>query len=157
MIHRTDWGAKGPRAAYTPHAVERVVIHHTAAPARLIKRRWAEKAYMRTLQLGHFARGFSDIGYHRVIFPSGRVYEGRPLGAVGAGVYDHNTGTAHYTFAGNFEIEKPTQAALEACADQMTQDRTRGLPRFGHYQLTPTLCPGRRLKPHVQSLMKGAR
>lgn len=152
LIRRADWGARPPRSSYTPTTKQRVVIHHTAALARVFKSAAAERLHMRVIQGWHFTRGFIDIGYQRVVFPSGRVYEGRPLGTLGAGVTGHNTGSVHYSLAGNFEIEKPTRAALDAVSRQMTADGTADLTRYGHYQLQPNACPGRHMKPHVQDL-----
>ena len=51
-----------------------------------------EKAIMRGFQAFHQgpSRGWVDIGYHRVCFASGNVYEGRPIGVMGAHAHGAN-------------------------------------------------------------------
>lgn len=100
----------------------------------------AEKAAMRQIQNFHMnGRGWNDIGYHYLVFPSGRVYEGRGYGAVGA----HNPGHNHepsLSFVGTFTTMTPTEKA---------QDAAHALRRYlkcgafrGHGDTYPTSCPG---------------
>lgn len=150
IISRETWGARAPRTGYSSVGViARRVVHHSAFPSRLIQSPIAERAHMRTMQGWHFARGFSDIGYHGVVFPSGRVYAGRPFGALAAGVADYNPGSIHLCLAGNFEFEKPTMHAV------LTANRVLSrwdVPLFGHYQLQANACPGKNLKPYLKEI-----
>lgn len=150
IVTRSTWGARAPRGPYAALGrVARRVVHHTAFPSLKITSPMLERAHMRVMQGWHFARGFSDLGYHYVVFPSGRVYEGRPASALGAGVAGHNTGSIHVSFAGNFEFEKPTPAALAAA--KLLLDRWDA-QLVGHYQLQPNACPGSNLKPRLKEL-----
>lgn len=46
---------------------------------------------VQTIREWHLKRGFSDIGYHFVVQPDGRVDTGRSMYEVGAHVEGHNT------------------------------------------------------------------
>lgn len=141
VYSRAEWGAAKPRGAYLPRGSFRFLVrHHTADPAASVRTVAEECAYMRRIQQGHFNRGFIDIGYARVIFPSGRVYEGRPTTALGAHVQGENSGTYGVALAGNFEHEHPTRAAITAF-----RTFCGGLEARDHRELNPTACPGRNL------------
>jgi hypothetical protein len=105
-----------------------------------------EKAAMRGMQAYHMdANGWTDLGYHYVIFPSGRVYEGRPYGTRGAHCINGNQ-WAGVSFAGNYETQRPTADAL-AAYQELRQHR--GLSaHIGHYRVVgnATACPGKHLK-----------
>lgn len=104
-----------------------------------------EKAAMRAIQAYHQSLGWTDIGYHRVIFPSGHVYLARPYGTLGAHAVGANNKLG-YSCAGNYEVHKPTGAMLQALRTITEQDKTTSL--VGHYKVpgNATSCPGRYLK-----------
>lgn len=121
-------------------AVRRAVAAHESGKRKVAER---EMAAMRAIQSSHFARGWTDIGYHAVIFPSGRIYAGRPRTALGA----HATGANHQTgisFAGNFDRDRPTERAIRAFWDLVKVWDIWGIR--GHYQVNATACPGRYVK-----------
>lgn len=62
--------------------VKRLIIHHSASP---------RETTIETLRGWHKARGFDDIGYHRVIDGNGVVHATRPLTVQGA----HALGANH--------------------------------------------------------------
>ncbi len=89
IISRRTWGARNSSnsLADLPNP-KRITIHHTVFPTLSAAASQAdEQTRMRALQSSHMDRRvgpFSDIGYHYVIMPSGRIYEGRPNGKKGA-------------------------------------------------------------------------
>ena len=96
---------------------------------------------MRRIEDLHLERGWQAVGYHLVIMPSGRVFAGRPMWALGAHAAGHNRGAVGIALAGDFEKELPTRAAIESLA------RVRGsLSLVCHGDLMPTACPGARLR-----------
>jgi len=138
------------RRPYFPRGPLRaLVLHHTARPAASLAaaKPAAEGAYVRRIQQAHMDRGFKDIGYHLVIMPSGRIFLGRPPGALGAHVTGFNTGTIGVALAGNFDWEEPTAAALRSLG--LIRDRVARelgpLAMVGHRDLGTTRCPGRAL------------
>ena len=153
VIPRSVWGAAPPRGGYVrqPAQIVAGIQHHDAYPQLPASASIAEEcAHMRRIQQGHFARGFTDIGYALVVFASGRIYEGRPAWAVGAQTEGHNTGYRGWVANGNFEIDQPTTAQIAGCHRARVLLGCSDRPLFGHYELTPTACPGKNLKPHLR-------
>lgn len=154
-ISRAEWGAAPPRGSYTPQAaISKRIQHHTANPALPDTATVAEEAArMRQIQSSHFARGYTDIGYTRVSFPSGRTYVGRPEDVVGAHTLNNNTGSLGCAIDANFEVDVPTVKAIEAQRRAWREDLGAGeLPIYGHGELNPTACPGRNLRDRVDTL-----
>ena len=91
IIPRKEWGAAPPTGSRTPQRPFEVVVHHTVYPTlpRTATKK-QESARLRATQRQHQGQGWIDIGYHLIIFPSGRVYRGRPVKTVGAHVESHN-------------------------------------------------------------------
>lgn len=160
LVTRAEWGAEKPRSALTPLGkVNRQVLHHSVdGELTRHSRRGAEEGVIRNIQKGHFKRGFSDIGYHFLIVPSGRIYEGREQRWQGAGVLGANSDTVHVCMVGNFEEDIPTRAAVQACGDAFRMLPGKGMPLYGHGDLGPTACPGANLRtrlPEIRKLREG--
>lgn len=98
---RSDWNARPPRdgAWETAGKLVHAGIHHggpVGAP-RMTKR--AAVATCQSWQNYHMdSHGWNDIGYNLLIDGLGRVYIGRPVGKLAAGVAGHNTGGVHINF-----------------------------------------------------------
>jgi N-acetylmuramoyl-L-alanine amidase len=126
-------------AAYPAHLVAKVrflASRNAAVKKQTIE---AEMAAMREIQRFHQrTRGWSDIGYAFVVFPSGRVYEGRGR-YVGAHCPGHNAEPS-CAFAGDYTRNPPTQravASFDALRKQLGMVGWRG-----HREGFPTACPG---------------
>lgn len=154
VYSRAEWGAASPRGSYARNpGVTKRVMHHTAYTALSPQATVSEEAAkMRTIQAGHFARGFTDIGYHRVVFPSGRCWEGRPEWAIGAHTLNYNTGSVSVSADGNYEVTKPTEAMVRAAREAFEGMPGASAPLFGHFELNPTACPGAYLKPRLRDI-----
>lgn len=151
VYSREDWDAADPHGSYTRQSrLIAGVQHHTALPALPAKATVEQEcARMRQIQASHLSQGWTDIGYAYVIFPSRRIYEGRPAEYVGAHTLGHNTGYAGWALDGNYETSRPTKAAIASCHRVRKLMGVADKPLFGHYQLNPTACPGRNLKPYL--------
>ncbi|MBI5240909.1 MAG: N-acetylmuramoyl-L-alanine amidase, partial [Elusimicrobia bacterium] len=116
FVRRAEWGAVPPAGEYSVHLPDRLTMHHTAGrrPATYGE----AAAEMRFIQDFHInGRGWTDIGYHFVVSPTGEVFEGRPEGVRGAHVLNHNTGNLGVSFMGNYHppvSDEPSSEALEA-------------------------------------------
>ncbi len=146
---RVLWGAKPPVDRIRDNWADGVtlVVHHTAGTVPA-KTELAEHEEMRAIQRMHQKQGWDDIGYNYVIMPSGRVYEGRGFGIRGAHTLDHNTGTIGVSFAGNYELKKPSRAQIRAFRNLVNNLKRHGadITRIrGHKQMPgqSTACPGR--------------
>ena len=166
---RDEWGASEPtRAVGALGAPTRVTIHHSG-DARAYTRTAAQDvaASSRAIQRSHQGeRGWGDIGYHLVIDPVGRIWEGRESVFVGAhaGSAELNRANLGIVLLGNFEKQRPTPAQLsrlEAILDVL-QDLCAIEPSEIHSHneirtaagLAGTLCPGKHLMSHLLELRK---
>lgn len=99
----------------------------------------------------HLARGFRDVGYHRVFGSKGESMPGRPKELVGAGVRHRNSGKVHLCYVGGIAADG-TEGVDTRTNDQsyamwaFTRDLMRANPSIrrvvGHRDLAPTQCPG---------------
>jgi hypothetical protein len=106
----------------------------------------AECRAMRDHQAYHMnGQGWTDIGYHFVIMPSGRVFEGRPVYARGSHCLNGNH-MIGISFAGNYEHDVLTVAQLAAYAELRREYGIKNV--VGHYDVpgNSTACPGRNIK-----------
>lgn len=166
-IHsRKSWVATNPKE--TPirigGAVSLTYIHHTGDSIHEDAPPDEEKQRMRDIQHYHQSyKGWNDIAYSFVIFPSGRVYEGRGWGIVGAHTEGQNSVSHGICFVGNFETEQPTMAAIDAGRRLIHRGkerafiRSRGFVR-GHRDApgAATACPGDHLYEKLSRIRKGA-
>lgn len=155
---RRSWGAGRLSATIQRLSANSIpIIHHTASPYGITKRSSVpeEIEVLKNIQAFHKGKGWSDIAYSHLIFPSGRVYTGRGWNRIPAGAIGYNTGNWHPCLVGNFEVDQPTDAALHTLRALVRRFRRRtGSKRaaLGHYQVNPTSCPGKHMKPHVRRL-----
>lgn len=187
LVHRKGWGARPAtstqrftapaKMTYVHHSVtslppsyfdllEQSCKARTAAARKKARDGYEriEKAHMRYLQEIAFGRGFSDISYSFVVFPSGNVYKGRGFKVVGAHTQGSNSTSHAICFVGNFEISKPTPEALESAgelhAHAIDKGHTvRGAPIKGHREApgAATACPGRNLQTRLGTIRKAAK
>ena len=163
LIPRRAWGAMPAHADRMDKNVggwKRITIHHSAdrEPPGLDGTQSASAAAVRSIQKAHVdgkETGWGDIGYHFVIDPYGRVFQGREMVWQGA----HAKGAANIQnigvcLIGNFENEKPSREALQALARLLDQlRRQHSIPRdevLAHCDLKRTSCPGKHLEPFVR-------
>ena len=97
----------------------------------------------------HRARGWSDIGYHFVVYRDGTIHEGRPIEQIGAHVAGRNTGTIGACYIGGVARDGKT------AKDTRTHEQraamlwlTRELAKLyqldrisGHRQFAAKACP----------------
>jgi N-acetylmuramoyl-L-alanine amidase len=73
-----------------------IIMHCTAT-------REGKNYTVEDIRLWHKKRGFSDIGYHYVIYLDGPVHKGRPIEMVGAHCEGHNIGTIGIAYVGGLD------------------------------------------------------
>jgi hypothetical protein len=151
IYDRERWSARAPRPMTRQNLPREAFIHHSDEPdADHLVNLAGQAAHMRAIQNFHMGpeRGWSDIGYHYVVFqPYGklnraRIFEGRKAGFVPAAQLGHNTGTLAICIVGNLDHEtiKPaTREAIEQLLKIFPSVRTLG----GHRDVTSTTCPGK--------------
>ena len=160
VLSRTDWGARHPNTRRLDPASSSwkyITIHHSAEPgASPLNGSWRDSVgALRDIQSAHMnGEGYGDIGYHFLIDPAGRIFEGRELRYQGAHAYGkNNVGNVGICLLGNFEHERPTREALESMHGLIDILGSKfGLGKNsvrGHNDFRSTACPGRYLKPHL--------
>lgn len=167
IIRRSAWGAapENPRNMSLHKAPwNRITVHHTAMPQAYSATQNGRAAELRVIQRAHLNKpeGWGDIGYHFLIDPEGRIYEGRQLtwrGAHVKGMNDHNLGVC---LMGNFDQSNPTPAAiasLERLLDDLRAQNGIGRNAVTWHKEWPsasTECPGDRLVPFVRRYRDGS-
>lgn len=125
---------------------EYIIIHHSAT----------QEGDAETFRRAHKAKGWRDIGYHYVIgngtySGDGEVETGRPENESGAhcSADGMNFKSIGICLVGNFDIDKPTVAQMEAlgrlCRDIMTRHKIPPFKILGHGEVAgaATNCPGK--------------
>lgn len=137
----------------------RVTVHHSGDKDDLN----ADSAsWLRQVDLNHIKginhpEPWACIGYHFIIDPSGRVYEGRPLRFQGAHAGNDlvNRLNIGICLMGNFDVQRvpPAQrSALLATLDRLCLQY--GINRaavYGHKHFKTTECPGRFLSQIIDA------
>jgi N-acetylmuramoyl-L-alanine amidase len=103
----------------------------------------------------HRARGFTKIGYHKLIHLDGSVSEGRSPGEIGAHVSGHNRGTLGYSYVGGVDAKgkaKDTRTdAQKATMRRLTEEaiaKYKLTKVVGHRDLSPDKDGDGDVEPH---------
>ena len=122
--------------------INKIILHCTATPE-------GKDYTVEQIRQMHLARGFSDIGYHLVIYRDGSVHEGRPMSIIGAHCLGQNTNSVGVSYIGGCapdgKIPKDTRTpeqrkALREVVDSL-QKRFPGSTVHGHYEFANKACP----------------
>lgn len=162
-----EWGAQPAHAQFAERPAAGIVVHNTENPNRSPQQGAAELtaavAIARSIQAGHFSRGFSDTGQHFTISRGGLILEGRHgsvaaarAGRVVSGAHAKSAGgVANTTWFGielegdnrqSDQVTKPQYDALvELCAWLMKWAGVQTLPIKPHLDVLAghTDCPGK--------------
>lgn len=76
--------------------IDYIAIHCTATPD-------GEEQTVAQIKAGHLKRGFSDIGYHYVVYRNGEVHLGRDVNISGAHVSGYNHNSIGISYVGGIE------------------------------------------------------
>lgn len=149
-----------PSGPYTRTRVTECSIHHggpCGAPRMTFK---AAAATARSWQSYHKSQDWIDIGYNVLIDGRGRLYKGRPVGALPAAVGNHNTGTMAICFMQDgryYGLNKAQRRTLKVLFEH-------GVPKWnipplksltvkGHNEYsghTTNECPGPKIMRHLR-------
>ncbi|MEX2081302.1 MAG: peptidoglycan recognition family protein [Dehalococcoidia bacterium] len=157
VIGRREWASAGPIMALANpmNGVNRITIHHDGMNVFLSTNRADAGQRMEGIRRAHVGQQWADIGYHYVIDPAGRVWEGRSATLQGAHVKDNNEHNLGVMVMGNFEESSPTPAALTTLdllvAQMMRKYRVPIQRVYTHRELMSTACPGRSLQSYMLS------
>lgn len=156
---RSAWTRTGiarPNDIYPMNGIRRITVHHDGLPPASLRTSAEIASRIEMIRRSHVeARGWADIGYHYVVDPTGRVWEGRNEARQGAHVKDQNENNLGILVLGNFERQSPTRAACASIdkivAAKMSQHRVQLGAVRTHREMAPTECPGQSLQAYMNS------
>ncbi|MBI4880639.1 MAG: N-acetylmuramoyl-L-alanine amidase [Planctomycetes bacterium] len=127
--------------------VFRVTVHHSGVRFASLDAGEAARQ-IAAIQRGHFDRGWADIGYHFLIDPAGRVWEGRSLAYQGAhaGDFALNQGNIGVCLLGDFTGQAlpaaQTASLLRFLEFLRAEYKIPAGSFYSHRELHGTACPG---------------
>ncbi len=148
-----DWRTTPPDARNMEPMlrISRLTLHHSALYFR-DTRLDTSRAQVQQIQSAHMTdRGYGDIGYHFVIDPAGRVFEGRSLAYQGAHASgENNLENIGICLLGNFvrgrQGQDPSEAqlgSLKQVIDALRKTYSISVGNcFSHSDFKQTECPG---------------
>jgi N-acetylmuramoyl-L-alanine amidase len=122
--------------------INEIIVHCSAT-------REGQEISVDTIRQWHIRRGWSDIGYHFIIYLDGSVHEGRPLERTGAHTLGHNTNSIGVCYIGGMN-KKYTKAKDTRTAAQKEslesllvsfKKKYKDIKIYGHRDFANKACP----------------
>ena len=132
---------KGNTLAKSKRTINEIIVHCSATQEG--------KAFTTAdIKKWHLARGFSDIGYHYVVYLDGSVHDGRNINIAGAHCTNHNAHSIGVCYIGGLDKNnKPkdtrTDAQKKSLLNLLTQLK-KLYPKatiHGHCEFANKACP----------------
>lgn len=122
--------------------INEIIVHCSAT-------REGQEISVDTIRQWHIRRGWSDIGYHFIIYLDGSVHEGRPLERTGAHTIGHNTNSIGICYIGGMNKEytkaKDTRTAAqkESLENLLVsfKEKYKDIKIYGHRDFANKACP----------------
>jgi N-acetylmuramoyl-L-alanine amidase len=131
----------------------RIILHCTATPE-------GRHVDVDTIREWHRKRGWSDIGYHFVIYLDGSVHNGRPVEKVGAHVSGHNADTIGVVYVGGTDAAGKAKDTMNDAQETAfvnlvasLRDKYGALTLHGHNEYAAKACPSFNVKQKFQWLV----
>lgn len=126
----------------TAREIDEIIWHCAATPE-------GKDFTVDDIRAWHKLRGFTDVGYHYIIYRDGRIMLGRPIGQIGAHVEGHNKKTIGCVYIGGVSADgktaKDTRTAVQrSSALWLTAQlvkKFRAKKVTGHNQYASKACP----------------
>jgi N-acetyl-anhydromuramyl-L-alanine amidase AmpD len=145
--------------------IQRVTVHHMGPPHVEPGTKTESGRVVRSIQRKHMETDhFADIGYHFLIDPAGRIWEGRAISQQGAHAGDDlsNRGNVGICLMGDFRRDQdPTSEQMASLRSLVEYFLDRGgldpSSLVTHQEIRPahmgmTECPGSRLQALVERM-----
>ncbi|HHW39649.1 MAG TPA: hypothetical protein GXX19_00580 [Syntrophomonadaceae bacterium] len=165
IYSRSAWGARSPSSSMSSRGTGYYLIFHHTARSFTSTDKSACAAEIREIQNIHMDENkWSDIGYHYIIDPAGRIWQGRLDQYIGAHTlsYNNNIGIANLgDFEGFFGIgaNTPTTASYNAMCSLskwLAYRDNLDLPiAYCHKDFNDTACPGRNMEYYIWDSLRG--
>lgn len=128
-------------------SISKIILHCTATPE-------GRDFTVDQIRQCHLARGFSDIGYHYVIYRDGSIHQGRPENVVGAHCTGQNTCSIGVCYVGGEvadgshkpkDTRTPAQRRVLRELVASLQQKYPGATVHCHYEFANKACPSFKL------------
>lgn len=122
--------------------IKEIIVHCTATRAGV-------NCTVEDIRRWHRQQGWSDIGYHYVVYRDGSVHEGRDVNIAGAHCLGHNTYSIGVAYVGGVARDGKTPADTRTVAqaeglEKLMVELRRMYPHaqiFGHRDFARKACP----------------
>lgn len=126
--------------------LDRIILHCTATPE-------GRHVDVNTIRAWHKKRGWSDVGYHFIIYIDGSVHVGRDVSKVGAHVSGHNATTIGVVYVGGTDAAGKAKDTMNAAQEtafvnlvKHLRDEYGPLTLHGHNEYAAKACPSFKVK-----------
>lgn len=159
IIERAAWGAAKPNGSYASQVPTAIILHHSYIPN---VSQYKGAASIRGIQNYHMNdphTGWTDIGYHFLIGPDGKIYRGRPENAVGSHCVP-NSNKIGICCIGDYDPDKdPLPAKLYASLQKLlpyvaSKYKISKSRLYGHRDFSSKTCPGETVYQKLPELKK---
>lgn len=147
IVGPKTWDALGVGQSPNTRRIDKIILHCSATPE-------GKDYTVAQIRQWHLARGFSDVGYHYVIYRDGSVHRGRPENQVGAHTTGHNPHSIGICYIGGCEATKNAKGDYppkdtrtpeqRAALVNLVAEMRRKYPRakvHGHNEFANKACP----------------
>jgi len=147
IVGPKTWAALGVDSLPNTRRIDKIILHCSATPE-------GKDYTVAQIRQWHLARGFSDVGYHYVIYRDGSVHRGRPETQVGAHTTGYNTHSIGICYIGGCEATKNAKGdyppkdtrtpAQRAALIRLVAELRRQYPAatvHGHNEFANKACP----------------
>ena len=131
----------------------RIILHCTATPD-------GRHVDVDTIRGWHKKRGWSDIGYHYVIYLDGSVHVGRHVEKAGAHVVGHNADTIGVVYVGGTDAAGKAKDTMNDAQQtafvnlvKYLRDQYGALTLHGHNEYAAKACPSFNVKHKFEWLV----
>ncbi len=147
IVGPKTWAALGVGSLPNTRRIDKIILHCSATPE-------GKDYTVAQIRQWHLARGFSDVGYHYVIYRDGSVHRGRPENQVGAHTTGHNPHSIGICYIGGCAAMKNAKGdyppkdtrtpAQRAALVRLVADMRKKYPGatvHGHNEFDNKACP----------------
>lgn len=86
---------------FNKRTIDEIIVHCSATPE-------GKDYTVEDIRRSHLARGFSDIGYHYIIYRDGSIHQGREESKIGAHCTGHNSHSIGICYIGGCTVDGKT-------------------------------------------------